>query len=162
MSMGMPNDIFGGGGGWFGGGGILRGPAGLGKSFGDGISMDALMDVTWLFVCDCAGASFRGIRSWVNRSASESIATPSTAPLTVFGRPCKACGFGCIVGLDPGAGEGLCGEDEYGGGGGMKSSSTVSEPLETSIGGIDSGRGLVMGPGRSLSLGSREEVCAGS
>lgn len=37
-SAGMSNGIFGGGGGWFGGGGMIRGPAGLAYSVGDGIS----------------------------------------------------------------------------------------------------------------------------
>lgn len=92
----------------------------------------------------------------MNRSASESANTPLTAPLTVFGRPCKVCGLGCIAGLDIGADGSLCGEEEYGGGAGMESSPAVSEPAETGVGGIDRGRELVFTSGRSRSWESRE------
>lgn len=105
--------------------------------------------------------SFRGILSWVNRSASASVRPPLTAPVIVAGRPCNALGFGCIIGLDGRADGGLCGEEEYGGGGGRKSSSVMSRP-DVGVGGMDNGRGLGLATGRSRSLESRDKFSAGS
>lgn len=92
----------------------------------------------------------------MNRSARASTGVPARSPLIVFGRPCKACGFGCTTGLDAGACKKFCGEEEYGGCGGIKSSSEVPE-LETGVGGIDSGRELVVTTWRIRSLGSLDE-----
>lgn len=102
--------------------------------------------------------SFRGSLSWVNRSVS---ASPFTAPLTVAGRPRNPCGFGCTIGLDGRAGGGVCGEEEYGGGGVSDSSFAVSR-LNAGVGGMDNGRGLGLATGRSRSLESRDEFRAGS
>ena len=117
---------------------MLRGPAGLVQSVGEGISIEAPFWISWSIGCDRTGASFRDIRSCVNRSASGSAETLPIAPLIVFGRPCKAWGFGCTAGLDTGVGGCLCGEEEYGVGVGIKSSSWSES--DTGVGGIDSGR----------------------
>lgn len=77
----------------------------------------------------------------------------------VVGRPCKACGFGCIVGLCARAGCKSCGAAIYGGGG-TKSSSIGSEP-ETGVGGIDSGLGLFLGDWCVRSLESLDELRKG-
>lgn len=81
---------------------MLRGPAGLVYSVGDGISTVSPSRIASPFGCDRVVTSLRGTLNCVNRSASASTDVPSISPFIVFGRPCKACGFGCTTGLDAG------------------------------------------------------------
>lgn len=139
---------------------MSRGPVGLVRSFSMAVFRGPPACAGCWFASERIGGSFRGTRSCEKRSASESAVVPFGAAYIVVGRPCKACGFGCMLGLAARRGDVFCEATSYGGEG-IKSSS-VRSASETGVGGIDRGLGLLLGGWRPRSLASRDNLRDGT